>query len=195
MTPSSIRLLSMTLLSAVLLPSSAAQAWWRDRAYLDEGYVIESYPPGYLREGPAVVYPAPRSWDGPVFYDRRGPQVYVDPYMNDEGYVDDEPLEVLPYAPPEASRPAFRRDRNEARLPRSGDAPTVVPGLAPRRKPAGPRIVTLKPDDLAPSARPSVAKSVALPVPRPNLEGMDFAPTTGSVAVIPPAGQIEEGRR
>src|SRR4051794_25016607 len=97
MKPSSIRLWSMvfggfagfgTLISA----TTSAEAWWRDRAYLDDGYVIESYPPGYGPRGPEVIYAAPRRWEGPVVYQRRRP-VYVAPEVyDDEAYYE----EVLP---------------------------------------------------------------------------------------------------
>jgi len=180
----------------VLGSTTAAQAWWRDRPADDE-LVIESYPPGYYGRGPYVVYQAPRHWNGPVLYGRRGQPVYVTPDAVDENaYYEDVPPDAIypdelePYPRPRATR----RGGQEARLPGGGeDGPAVIPGMAPRRS-TGPKIITVRPRETVPAARTSIA-SVAVPVPRPNLEGMDFAPATPGAAITAPARQADEGRR
>jgi hypothetical protein len=207
MKPSSISLWSIALLGAVTLPSVAAQAWWRDR-YADDGYVIESYPPGYLRDHPVVVYPSRRHYDGAVIYTRRGRAVFVDPGYDEGSYYGELPSDEgwdVPHPRPPARVEAPRRPRDsqaatDPSVTGSTNGPVIVPGLAPR-KAVGPKIVTAKPsgseaaEDKAvskPAPSSTVASAVvALPVPRPNLEGLDFAPDKPDV----PAAQSDEGRR
>jgi hypothetical protein len=73
---------------------------------------------------------------------------------------------------PRALKP--RRDVEQASLPDEG-GPRVVPSLAPK-KPAKPRVVTVK-------------AALTLPVPRPNLEGVDADwPLVPVAATGAPAG-------
>jgi hypothetical protein len=78
--------------------------------------------------------------------------------------------------PPRVVKP--RRGIEEVRLP-GDDGPRVVPSLAPSvalKKPAKPRVVT-------------VNAALTLPVPRPNLEGIDAAgPLVPVAATGAPAG-------
>jgi hypothetical protein len=201
MKPSSIRLWSIAFLGASLVPVCAAEAWWPER-YYDDGYAIESYPRGYQPRGGAVlVYPAPRYRNPQLLY-RRGRAVYLEPYYEDEGPIYEE---VVPYDGYPDEPPRLRpRDADRAVVGTplvGGSAPRVVPGIAPRR--AGePKVVSVKPAEMpkaAPKSQaeapPPITASIALPVPRPNLEGMDFAPAKPSAAVIPPDPTANEGRR
>jgi hypothetical protein len=262
MKPSSMSLWSIGLVAAALVPTSGAEAWWRDRAYLDDGYVIESYPPGYLEDRPVLVDPR-YGYERRVV--RRPRQVFVEPDLYDDPALYDDNGDGG-YGPdgdavPDRRRgtmmpPPRRRDSptTEAALPRDPLPPRVVPGLAPRKPAAGgPRIVTVNPKDLgngdgaaaprppgvtvvtppivkpkvatpkvatpkvakpnvvtptlatpatgtpgpaAPDAaaetKPDTTASIALPVPRPNLEGMDFAPAKPNAALNLP--QDEERR-
>src|SRR5262245_12418598 len=198
MKPSSISLWSMTFLGIGMAFSGSAQAGWRERALVDGDFVIESYPPGFYPRG-RMVYSPPHYWGAPVYFGRRGRMVYVGPpeVDDEDSFYEDGPVgegdpggEALPYAQPDAAPPVRHRDQDQAAVPRRSDGgPNVVPGLAPRRQ-SGPRIVAVTP----PKGTPSVA-SVALPVPRPNLEGMDFAPAKPDAELIPQAHPADEGRR
>jgi hypothetical protein len=198
MKPSSISLWSIGFLAAAALPAFSAEAWWRDRAYVDNGLVIESYPPGYLEDRGVVVYP-PAYQERHIY--RRPRTVYVDPGYDDGPTYYDRDAE--PYAPETEAlpvRPAKPQLRQRSAGMGAGTdpadgaaAPRVVPGVAPRKPSSpGPKIVTVKPLDLGtrpaanPAAEPDVTASIALPVPRPNLEGMDFAPAAKPNAEINP---------
>jgi hypothetical protein len=197
MKPSSIRLWSIALLGASFLPACAAEAWWPER-YYDDGYALESYPRGYQPRGDAVlVYPAPRYRNPQLLY-RRGRAFYVEPYYEDERPIYEGVLPYDGYLDEEPRRRPRDGDRAVGGTPRmGGTAPLVVPGIAPR-KPGEPKVVTVKPAEVPkpqPKAAPPVTASIALPVPRPNLEGMDFAPATPSAPVIPADPTASEGRR
>jgi hypothetical protein len=191
------------------MPLSAAEAGWRDRFIVDDGWYGVPYPPAYVRGRPVIIYPD--RWSGPVIYPRRGRTVYVEPdaYYGAPLYGD---LEVLPedrMIERRVIRPAKPRaqERAAARTnpPADEEAPAVVPGLAPAKPPGRGKVVAVEPAALAPPARPAqtsppqsriAAAAVAMPVPRPNLEGMDFASEKPAAPpVIPPAGASDEGRR
>lgn len=161
---------------AVLVASSSADARWRDRVYLDDGWYEMPYPPPYAGRAPVVVYPQER-WRERVIRTRRGDVVivepdivYGDPYlgevMPEGGYYDDEVPGAYPDAPPPRRR-------------------VVVPA---KPKAVAPKVIR----KVAPPARPKepTVAQVTLPVPRPNLEGMDFAP----VASVPPTPAPEDRR-
>jgi hypothetical protein len=197
MKPSSISLWSIGLLGAVALPLSGAEAGWRDRVIVEDGWYEVPYPPAYVRRRPVEVYRAPRYFRGPLVYGRRGELVYVDPDQSygdpDDEYVDpydmmpDESYQPDPYRRPDTMAPPKPRTRGQAALPgrravEEGE-PTVVPGIAPTGRPrtAAAKPGTIDPGKAAPGpakATPRVAEAqVALPVKRPNLEGLDFAPS------------------
>lgn len=187
MKPSSIGLWSMICAPLVVAgtlagPVDTAEAGWRDRVVIEDGWDDGPYPSAYVHRRPVEVYPGPLyRRDGLVYerpvYERRVRRAHVDPYGVDEGPIDEgaDPDALIPYdayGPDPYRRPARLvpvrpRMRGQPALPdrasTDGDGPAVVPGLAPdgRRKKA-----------------PKVAEArIALPVRRPNLEGLDFAPS------------------
>jgi hypothetical protein len=211
MKPSSIRLWSIGLLGAVVLPVSGAQAGWRDRVIVEDGWNDVPYPPAYVRRRPVEVYRAPRYRREPLVYGRRGELVYVDPYQSygdpddedGDGYdmMPDDSYHPEPYQRPDTMAPPKPRTRGQAALPGrravEDGGPAVVPGIAPSGRPraAATRPSTSDPRKAAPapaSVAPQVAEArVALPVKRPNLEGLDFAPA----APAAPSPSPSEDRR
>ncbi len=167
-----VRLLAISLTLATALPAAPALAGWRDGPYYsDEGWAPDYYPPA------RAYRPAP---------------VYRDEYQPDHGY----------YHRPWAGRQAYAPEYDDGPgylLPDEDMAPPVRPrvvrpprnvSVAPDRRvvPAKPRPVVALPPKKAEPVKPKVAVAAsvakpapvevarALPVPRPNLESMDFEP-------------------
>ena len=153
---------------------------------------------GYYGRGPYVVYQAPRHWNGPVLYGRRGQPVYVTAgRLGRErllrGHAAQRDLSGRARALSQAAcdaawRPEGRGFRAGARM---------VPPSFPAWRPGGRPGRRSSRSDLGRLClrRGRRSRALAVPVPRPNLEGMDFAPATPGAAITAPARQADEGRR
>jgi hypothetical protein len=214
MKPSSMHLLSMSLALAALVPSMA-EAGWRDRYIPDDGWYGMPYPPAYVRPRTVYVYPD-RGWNGPVIVHSRGRVLLVDPEADDGyAYSDALPDEGPAYGPqlrvaPGYAAPSSRRGRAAQRAKDAASTPAVAPALA-TPTPRSVKVIGVKPPDGTPVAAlpppkpaalpdqassagaepppPKVAQAIALPVPRPNLEGMDFAPSAAAQPTITEPGE------
>jgi hypothetical protein len=169
-----VRLLAISLTLATALAATPALAGWRDGPYYGDDWGGDYYPPARAYRPAAPVY---RDDYQPNYgYDRRpwaGRQAYAPGYYDEPEYF--QPDEDM--GPPVRPR-VMRPPRNISAMP-----------AQPRRVvPVKPRTVVLpsaKTESLkpkvaaAPVAKPEpVQVARALPVPRPNLESMDFEPAT-----------------
>jgi hypothetical protein len=176
MKPSSISLWSMSLLACVLLPLTA-DAGWRDRVIVEDGWFEVPRPPravgaGDLPDDDGFVDPE----DG---YDDPGydyPNYGVAP---DEAFPEDE-IEPRGFSEPDLDGPPEPRRNTRAVMPDydGGDSgPAVVPGLAPseparKRKPG-----TKRAEDV--NARLAPPKPARAKLPRSakgDVEAMVAAP-------------------
>ena len=237
MKPSSIRLLSISSLwvvpllalpfAASILAPVAAEAGWRDRAIIEEGWEGVPRPPRFVGEGwhhPATDYAEPD--EGEVYEPDDGAppdEVLPEDEQEPKGYSqpDDYPEEGPPLNT-QASRgtsggpavvPGLAPPPGKARPARSaGIAPAKLlpPKLLPAEGRRPPRAVPAKASPLAPSrvidapastasvgapvspkpgsvgkapTKTLAAATVALPVKRPSLEVVDFAPAAPGKAV------------
>ncbi|WP_448952966.1 hypothetical protein [Labrys neptuniae] len=169
MTIRPLRMLAIALPLCAMLPASAALAGWRDGPFYGEGMWGGDFGP------PARVYrphrPMPFYGEDDWGYEGRGfyPRSYG---PDDEGAYDILPDERRP------SMRAPRPPRRTVRLPQNLQRPPL-----PQPRSAtlgGPRkIEPAKPLPPVEAAKPRpepVQEARALPVPRPNLESMDFEP-------------------
>lgn len=171
MTIPSARLLVMALSLATALPATAALAGWRDGPfYAEEGWGGEFEMP-MRRHRPMPVY---REDEGG--YDQRS--YYPRPWMRPPAYaLDGEEPDFLPDERGPVMR-APRPPRSVVGVPQRPLRP-VAPKPRSAALAAPKKIEPIKP--LAPAAAPKprpepVQEALALPVPRPNLESMDFEP-------------------
>lgn len=163
MTVSAVRLLAISLALAIAPPAVPALAGWRDGPYYaDDGWGGDYYPPARAyRPGPAYrdEYQPDYGYDQRPWAGRR--QAYA-PYY-------DEPYYYGPDGRGPAVRPrVIRPPRNVA----------VMPGQPRRLAPVKPKTLVGVPPAVKPAP---VQEATALPVPRPNLEIMDFDAATPAV--------------
>jgi hypothetical protein len=175
-----IRLLTISLLFGASLPVVPAMAGWRDGYYADDGWGEGYYPPAGLWRRHAMIDPEEyqpgynhdyrRPW-----IDRRAyaPRYYEGPVY---GAVPDD--DFAPVMRPRATRPP----RNVWALPPDRMNPSAktrlaLPSTSPLKQQAGKPVFAQAP--------------FVLPVPRPNLESMDFEPPAGP----PPHLSVNEIQR
>ncbi|MDQ0394131.1 hypothetical protein [Labrys monachus] len=180
-----IRLLTISVLVSVALPAAPAMAGWRDGYYYDDGgWGGDYYAPLPRRPMYDPQDYAPDDGDYQAPWAQR--RAYAPRYRYEPAYGE------VPDAGAAPARPPIPPRNVETALP---DAPYAGPdrsgsGAPPKKPPAKPRLASI-----APAARPAAVRiPLALPVPRPNLESMDFdsaTPSIGSSPSKPSASQVQ----
>ncbi|WP_413993106.1 hypothetical protein ACMDCR_13985 [Labrys okinawensis] len=177
MTVPVVRLVAISFALAIALPAAPALAGWRDGPYYtDDGWGGDYYPPARAYR----PYPLYRDEYQPNYGYYQRPwagrrQAYA-PYYDEPDYYG--PDNRAPAARPRVIRPP----RNVSGMP---DQPRRLAPVKPKVAGVGPEV---KP---APAVKADpVQEARALPVPRPNLEIMDFdaaTPATPAPATPAPA--------
>ena len=189
MTVPVVRLLAISFALATALPAAPALAGWRDGSYYaDDGWGGDYYPPARLyRPDPAYRdrYQPDYGYDRHPWGGRR--EAYA-PYYDEPDYYG--PDDGGPAMRPRVLRPP----RNVSGMPDqprrlAPGKPKAVVILPPKRtEPAGPKVAVIGPEPKpAPAVKPApLQEATALPVPRPNLEIMDFDPASTTPAASVP---------
>lgn len=178
-----VPLLAISLSLATALPVAPAFAGWRDGPYYGDDWGGDYYPPVQSYRPAAPIYRDEYQPDYAPRYYRRpwvGRQAYAPDYYDEPGYM----------VPDEGMGPVVRPRR--LRPPRNV---SVIPDQQRRIVPVKPRTAVALPSKKAVPAGPPMATAAvpevkpapvqvarALPVPRPNLESMDFEPVAPAPA-------------
>jgi hypothetical protein len=159
-----IRLMTISMLFAVALPVAPAMAGWRDGYYYDDqGWGGEYYAPAPRRP---VYDHRDYQPDGDDFQDPWAGRGYAPRYRGQSAYDDVPDSDVAP-----AWRPRPPRNVETALPDRSYALPGRRGAELPLKKP------TLRPKVASAALLHRSAATqapISLPVPRPNLESMDF---------------------
>ena len=171
MTIRPVSLLAITF-CLVALPMTQAQAGWRDAPFYDDGGWGGEFEAPMRPYHPRPIY---REDDGG--YETRS--FYPRPWVRGPAYAPDldAPYDVLPEERGPAMRP-LRPPRRLVGTPQSLPRPALPkPRSAALSAPKKLEPAKTLPLAAAPKPRPEpVQEARALPVPRPNLESMDFEP-------------------
>jgi hypothetical protein len=177
-----IRLITISMLFAVALPVAPATAGWRDGYYYDDqGWGGEYYVPAPRR--PVYGHRDYQSEDGD-FQDPWSGRGYAPRYRGESAYDDVPDGDVVP-----TWRPQPPRNVGTA-LP---DRAYAVPGRRGAEPPLKKPVLRPKVASAALVPRPAATQApISLPVPRPNLESMDFDSAMPPAAPPPQAAAASQ---